>query len=373
MTSTTWRLAVLAAAFGALSLTAAPSFAHKSGGYSHDGTTTASNPRWMTALPDTKKISELSIPGTHDSMALYGGDSGQTQSLSLSEQLNAGIRYVDIRCFHVGDACKIYHGATSQYASMNDVFAAMQTFLKANPGEAVLMKLNEEDEPTGARDFFLIDLAGHKNTRTFAATVTAYKEMYAGLFYENGVAGNIVNPTLAAVRGKVMIFGTTGFSNSSWVKTDGDAYKYTVIGDHYGKWTARKAELDAAMKGSLDKQYAISLNGAIGAFPYFAASGHTSPGTGTARLATGLTTPAFKSKWPDFPRVECLGALCTIAYEGLNELVWRKLVDAHVVNMPLQKNVRTGIIVMDFPGPLLIQEIVTLNKLDKLGPPRSTQ
>ena len=42
------------------------SLAHRNPGYSHDGGRQTNNPRWMTALKDDVRLSELSIPGTHD-------------------------------------------------------------------------------------------------------------------------------------------------------------------------------------------------------------------------------------------------------------------------------------------------------------------
>jgi 1-phosphatidylinositol phosphodiesterase len=39
----------------------------------------------------------MSIPGTHDTMALYGSDMIETQSVDLHSQLLAGIRILDIR------------------------------------------------------------------------------------------------------------------------------------------------------------------------------------------------------------------------------------------------------------------------------------
>ena len=55
---------------------------------------------WMRAVPDHINISELSIPGTHDSCARHNGHSlgfAKCQDLGLREQLDKGIRFIDIR------------------------------------------------------------------------------------------------------------------------------------------------------------------------------------------------------------------------------------------------------------------------------------
>ncbi|MEA2687549.1 MAG: 1-phosphatidylinositol phosphodiesterase, partial [Candidatus Eremiobacteraeota bacterium] len=77
--------------------------AHKSDGYSHDGGAKTSNAQWMTALNNGVLLSELSIPGTHDTMAVYGGDAVAAQTMSLENQLKSGIRLIDIRCWHILD------------------------------------------------------------------------------------------------------------------------------------------------------------------------------------------------------------------------------------------------------------------------------
>ena len=58
----------------------------------------AANRAWMKRLPDNKKLSELSIPGTHDTCARFGGDFAQCQSLALRDQFSIGLRFLDIRC-----------------------------------------------------------------------------------------------------------------------------------------------------------------------------------------------------------------------------------------------------------------------------------
>src|SRR5262249_28574733 len=51
---------------------------------------------WMKWVPDDTNLTEMSLPGTHDTMSLYGGGIPETQSMKLRSQLNAGIRVIDI-------------------------------------------------------------------------------------------------------------------------------------------------------------------------------------------------------------------------------------------------------------------------------------
>ena len=65
-------------------------------------------PRWMARLPDDAPLSGLTIPGTHDSGARFGGGAPvvdfvtalwvQAQNWTVTQQLDAGVRFLDVRC-----------------------------------------------------------------------------------------------------------------------------------------------------------------------------------------------------------------------------------------------------------------------------------
>src|SRR6185436_3198935 len=98
----------------------------------------ADNPDWMRGLADSRSLASLSIPGTHETMAIHGGawtqaqedfgDSGGT----LAAQLTAGIRMIDIRArVNAGNTFTIHHGAAYQNANFDDVLAKLGDFLGA--------------------------------------------------------------------------------------------------------------------------------------------------------------------------------------------------------------------------------------------------
>src|SRR5687767_7668450 len=76
----------------------------------------AAGNNWLTPLDGNLPLSQFSIPGTHDSGALVEPVSGtaKCQNLSIADQLNAGVRFLDIRCRHINDAFAIHHGAVYQ-------------------------------------------------------------------------------------------------------------------------------------------------------------------------------------------------------------------------------------------------------------------
>ena len=53
---------------------------------------------WLKDIDDNKKISQLSIPGTHNSAACHVAlPSVQCQGATVTEQLEHGVRFLDVR------------------------------------------------------------------------------------------------------------------------------------------------------------------------------------------------------------------------------------------------------------------------------------
>jgi hypothetical protein len=131
--------------------------------------------------------------------------------------------------------------------------------------------------------------------------------------------------------------------------------------DQYDKWTAVKSFLSTSNAAG-DSMLSF-WTGHGGSFPYFVASGKSSPGNSAPRLATGLTTPGFSSSYPNFPRVACFIGICTIAFEGINILAY------NYINSNSLKYL--GIVFTDFLGDPLLQKAMSLN-VDKFTPCPST-
>lgn len=170
-------------------------------------TAAISTTSWMQSLPNSYLLSQLSVPGSHDAGARYEPVSGtaKCQSLTIAEQLNAGIRFLDIRCRHIGDAYAIHHGSIYQNLNFDDVLNACFTFLTSNPGECIIMSVKEEYDPSN-------------NTRSFEQTFDAYTQKNPSRWYLGAAI-----PNLGAVRGKIVLlrrFGTTttpkGIAATNW-------------------------------------------------------------------------------------------------------------------------------------------------------------
>ena len=68
----------------------------------------------MGTVDESLPLWSLTIPGTHDTLARFGGDLAICQSLSLPEQLEAGVRFLDVRARHLKNKLPIHHGILYQ-------------------------------------------------------------------------------------------------------------------------------------------------------------------------------------------------------------------------------------------------------------------
>lgn len=102
------------------------------------------NISWMAGVQDFRTLSLLTIPGTHQSMALYGGPEAECQALSLIDQLRAGIRYLDIKVFELDNTLYVIHGVIYQHSTMKEVLDIVKGFLTEFKTEAVLIRVTPE-------------------------------------------------------------------------------------------------------------------------------------------------------------------------------------------------------------------------------------
>ncbi len=213
----------------------------------------------MTPLNGALPLSQFSIPGTHDSGALVEPVSGtaKCQNLSLGDQLNAGVRFLDIRCRHLNNAFAIHHGSVYQNMNFDDVINAVTGFLNSNPGESVIMSVKEEHTASG-------------NTRSFEATFDWYVAKNPGLWrLDSGI------PTLSQARGKIVVFRRfgagalpKGIDASNWpdnttFSTGGTLRvqdRYTVSNNDT-KWSSILAVLNEARYGGPNTLYVNFASG----------------------------------------------------------------------------------------------------------------
>ena len=97
--------------------------------YSESSHPSIYNLSWMKNIPDNKKLSEITIPGTHDSCSLYGICCARTQTWTLSEQMKAGIRFFDIRLRLYNNTLRAFHAFVDQKDTFDNIIICIKFFI----------------------------------------------------------------------------------------------------------------------------------------------------------------------------------------------------------------------------------------------------
>ncbi|KAH6919147.1 PLC-like phosphodiesterase [Coprinopsis sp. MPI-PUGE-AT-0042] len=179
---------------------------------------------FLADMPDSLPLSSLLLPGN---MAFYGWPLSQCQETSstLSAQLLAGIRVIDVRlAAHLPPPPDVvppeqlklvaYHGIYPQRTPFTTILSTLHTFLNSPAGasETVVMSLKQEDAAKTDKDVWsrlvreeiMASPGGFKNTDS-----AGHRDL--GMwFLENRI------PTLGEVRGKVVLFSRFNGDKTNW-------------------------------------------------------------------------------------------------------------------------------------------------------------
>lgn len=224
---------------------------------------------WLKLVKDDKKIFSLSIPGTHETCARVGGPLVQCQDWSVEEQLLKGVRYLDIRCRHIGDSFMIHHGSVYQEltfgAGVRDVCIK---FLQNHPTEFIFMQVKEEYDATG-------------NTRTFEETMKSYINGLEKYFFLDEIS-----PSLEKVRGKIVLLrrfsssispmgnyiqfkDNTIFTSVTTITAEvQDCYNVPTLFDRGSKWNHFMAVMNDAIKNTDENKLFLNFGSGSSAFCY---------------------------------------------------------------------------------------------------------
>ena len=217
---------------------------------------------WMSGIADDRYISEINLPGTHDSMTAYcknstdnyvklfgipvfnAGKYAKTQSLTLPRQLNAGVRYLDLRFSPKQGQLLLCHGNNGKVAVVNKAikilsylnpiqilldrfnlsFLCLDTEFYAYEDEACTVPVTCDRVLTQVKDFLMenpsetvIITAKRENgdaeefTKLFKEQIEALKKeinpatQKEYLYTENGRGIYSKMPALSEVRGKIIL------------------------------------------------------------------------------------------------------------------------------------------------------------------------
>ncbi|WAS89834.1 phosphatidylinositol-specific phospholipase C [Nannocystis punicea] len=220
---------------------------------------------WMGQLyaEGDKFLHQLTIPGTHDSgtSGLLRGGASRCQSMTIQEQLEAGVRFLDIRLVPEGNDLRIWHGDSKIGSKTNVMFSEVidvcTGFLGAHGTECIVMSIKNEH---------------HVSADAFAA---ALRPFYASALKQGGTDPNnpadrlfytaTSMPSLGQVQGQVVVFrrygsvasdppcidGVTGWPNGPGGGKTSNPTRGAIplmIQDHYkigmGDWNSVKWQED---------------------------------------------------------------------------------------------------------------------------------
>ena len=119
---------------------------------------------WMSRIGGETPITAINIPGTHDSATEYVSYAfiSRTQTLSIAEQLEAGVRFFDMRFEKTENGFKAVHSSIdcregksifSEKLTAEKIIGDCSAFLSENTGETILFQLREDDGNAGESFF----------------------------------------------------------------------------------------------------------------------------------------------------------------------------------------------------------------------------
>ena len=212
---------------------------------------------WMAAIDDKMPLARIMMPAAHDAgmaekasemtgaAAALGKSIACTQSLTIPEQLAAGVRYFDVRPYCDDGAMRTCHvddslgGALGE--TLDSIFGGAAAFVAAHPTETAIFRLSH-----------------WRNDGDKATVVNFIKSKCGDALYKSATAENLNAIALGKVRGKIIVVSesTSGLvdpANGIWGYREGasqggylnvyDSYADsndlgTMKADQFGKWAA---------------------------------------------------------------------------------------------------------------------------------------
>ena len=205
---------------------------------------------WLGGIEDTTLLRDVSLPGSHDTMALYSiGDlAGQCQTLSLNDQLNLGVRFLDIRLKEDHNSLKVVHSFVDERATFADVNKTVTSFLEKHPSEFIIMSIKE-------------DAASSNSDISFEQALLKYLDNPIYLKEQTTVPNYV-----SEIRGKVLLLSRYKGSSIGVPAFDGwsDSKSFTLPNDIYVqdtyKITSKEQKQEEVVKCFNEAGHALKIN-----------------------------------------------------------------------------------------------------------------
>lgn len=290
---------------------------------------------WMKNLSDNTLISEINLPGTHDSCTccVQFAFLAKCQKMNITQQLNAGIRYLDIRVEKDGEKLKLVHdvadcknpGNTRHKLYLEDIISDCKNFLTQNPTETILFCYKRDD--------------GANQEETFDVFFENYLNKDTIWYKENRV------PLLKETRGKIALL------NRDNVDKNNEKYTDFNTGINLSTWVYQKENVERIYETAELLSHNESITGK----------------TFTVQDLYGLTP---QKKWNSAVRPflknppETDGILITFCSCGslfYNPKRSAKYINKKLTNITLEKGKKYGWIILDYPTEKFIKKVVNSN------------
>ena len=283
---------------------------------------------WMAALPDTMKVCKVSIPGTHDSgtagvrfpMRHYA----RTQTMDLSSQWDAGIRFFDLRPRLEDGTLRIYHGPADCHLGFQEALLILKRKLEEQPTEFCIVMTNSAGGGQEGVDM----------------TMDA---IYA-IFPTDMLASFNADMTVADMRGRVLIIHRDSPSA-------GKDYPGTVVAGWPGNGSSRQSRMVSS-----DGNSAV-----LWAQDFFTDGGRSK--TGYLNSKWDKVTALIREFASAPEGVWCINHLSGYTGSGISTNIKRNARTNNVRLLEYLGNHKKsiGIVSMDFPQQELIDAIIFLN------------
>lgn len=208
---------------------------------------------WMSKVADNMKITEMSIPGTHDSGALHSiaDVAGKCQDLTIREQLKIGVRFLDIRLQLVRDELRVVHSFVDQASSFSEVMEDIAQFLRENPSEMLIVSIKEDADAV-------------ESTLSFSNAVSREVKPYESIV----AAGNALPETLGEARGKVWVLARYGgnemgiSAGAGWMDSTTFELNGIYVQDNYCVDSAEEkiSDIETTLRHSAENSEQLVLN-----------------------------------------------------------------------------------------------------------------
>eukprot|EP01006_Ploeotia_vitrea_P055197 TRINITY_DN67972_c5_g1_i1.p1 TRINITY_DN67972_c5_g1~~TRINITY_DN67972_c5_g1_i1.p1 ORF type:complete len:405 (-),score=64.30 TRINITY_DN67972_c5_g1_i1:79-1293(-) len=312
-----------------------------------DATITETGRGWMSQLKDSTLLGDLTIPGTHDTGSYsftenwyVGAAKGArwrfysgTQCMTLLQQLNSGVRFLDLRVATASDdtsSLLLFHGSSYiKTVTAESLFTVVKDFLTNYPKEAIFARVKWDN---GESDGSLV-----KSTLTSSGLHSLIMEM----------SSSKLGPMqLKDVRGKFILI------KEVYTETDPKFYTYTWADAASGVTLRDDWENKQLLADSQDSKWVTDwthvkdtvTTATDNAFYITFFSGSSWGATHVAQ-ATDSNTENVPGTEP----LEVAESANPYIKQQIGDATWDKL----------------GVIAMDFPPADLIQKLVQINDQHK--------